>query len=106
MVGESKGKNGVVTYRMNSFQALVHKGIGWIFFKFIGSRRDRIDFFQVQWFMRGYDGIICLIYVCGMFNFEHPNKCKLFETINWLINVGSSFNLEHHDKSNFCKAIN
>jgi hypothetical protein len=53
MVGESRGKNGVVTYRMNSFQALVHKGIGWIFFKLIGSGRDRIDLFQVQWFMKG-----------------------------------------------------
>jgi hypothetical protein len=53
MGGESRRKNGVVAYRMNSFQALVHKGIGWIFFKLIGSRRDRIDFFQVQWFMKG-----------------------------------------------------
>jgi hypothetical protein len=53
MVGESRGKNGVVTYRMNSFQALVHEGIGWIFFKLIGLGRDRIDFFQIQWSTRG-----------------------------------------------------
>jgi len=52
MVGESRGKNGVVAYRMNSFQTLVHEGIIWIFFKFFGLGRDRIDFFQVQRFMR------------------------------------------------------
>jgi hypothetical protein len=51
MVGELRGKNGVVTYRMNFFQALVH-GIGWILFKLIGSGKDMIDIFQVQWFMR------------------------------------------------------
>jgi len=39
MAGESRRKNGVVTYRMNSFQALVHKGIGWKIFKLIGSKR-------------------------------------------------------------------
>jgi hypothetical protein len=53
MVGETRGKNGVVAYKMNSFRALVHEGIGLIFFKLIGLGRDRIDFFQVQWFMRG-----------------------------------------------------
>jgi len=53
MVGESRGKNGVVAKRMNSFQAWVHEGIGWIFFKLIGSGRNMIDFFQVQWFMKG-----------------------------------------------------
>jgi hypothetical protein len=52
MVGESRGKNGVVAYRMNSFQALVHEGMGWIFFKLIGLGKDRIDFFQLQWFMK------------------------------------------------------
>ncbi len=53
MVGESRRKNGVVTYRMNSFQDLVHEGMGWIFFKLIGSGKDKIDFFQVQWFTKG-----------------------------------------------------
>jgi hypothetical protein len=58
MVGGSRGTNGVVAYRMNSFQALVHDRIRWIFFKLIGSGRDRIDFFQFQWFMGGLDGIL------------------------------------------------
>jgi hypothetical protein len=53
MASESRRENGVVTYKMNSFRTLVHRGIGWIFFKLIGSGRDKIDFFQVQWFMRG-----------------------------------------------------
>jgi hypothetical protein len=53
MASESRRENDVVIYTMNSFRALVHKGIGWISFKLIGSRRDRINFFQVQWFMKG-----------------------------------------------------
>jgi hypothetical protein len=53
VVGELRGKNGVVAYWMNSFQALVHVGVGWILFKLIGSRRDMIDFFPVQWFVKG-----------------------------------------------------
>jgi hypothetical protein len=37
MVDETRGKNGVVAYRMNSFQALVREGIGWIFSSSLGQ---------------------------------------------------------------------